>query len=169
MRRILEIRGEEIPVWLASVGQLHVLHVGDREIPCALTTAAGKGAYTLDLDGTSIALRIAVGEDATFVYVGGRAHEIRRTDPSQILGQADGGALEDRVIAPMPGSVIHVAVAAGDAVIRGQALMVIESMKMETTITAPRDGIVSEVRFAPGDSFDGRVVLISFEPLKDAS
>ncbi|MEX0409804.1 biotin/lipoyl-containing protein [Aquibium sp. LZ166] len=169
MRRILEVHGEEIPVWLASVGQFHVLHLGDREIPCALTTAPGKGAFTLDLNGTSIALRIAVGEEATFVHLDGRAYEIGRTDPSQTLGQADGGAPQDRMIAPMPGAVISVSVAAGDAVTEGQALMVIESMKLETTITAPRDGVVSEVHFAPGDSFDGKVVLIGFEPLKDAS
>jgi len=168
MRRILEINGKETPIWLASTGQSQVLHLGDREIPCTLDPATGKGAYTLELDGTRISLRIAVGEEATFVHLNGRAYEIGRTDPSQTLGESGGGAAQDQMIAPMPGVVVSVSVAAGDDVAEGQALMVIESMKLETTITAPRDGTVAEIPFAAGDSFGGKEILLKLEPLEEA-
>lgn len=168
MRRILEINGEETPIWLASTGQTHVLHLGEREIPCTLDPATGKGAYTLDLDGTRVALRIAVGEEATFVHLNGRAYEIGRTDPSQTLGEAGGGAAQDQMVAPMPGVVVSVSVAAGDSVTEGQALMVIESMKLETTLSAPRDGVISEVNYATGDSFGGKEILLGLAPLEEA-
>jgi 3-methylcrotonyl-CoA carboxylase alpha subunit len=53
--------------------------------------------------------------------------------------------------APMPGKVIAVHVAVGDKVKRGQALLVMEAMKMEHTISAPKDGEVKELLYAPGD------------------
>jgi len=167
MRRILEVDGEEIPVWLASTRQGHVLHMGDREIPCALEEAAGKGAYTLDLSGTRIPMRIAVSESATFIHFNGRAYEIGRTDPADALDKAGSGASRDQMLAPMPGVVVSVSVAPGDAVTEGQALLVIESMKLETTITAPRDGLVAEVPFAAGDSFGGKDVLLRLEPQEE--
>jgi len=60
---------------------------------------------------------------------------------------AEGG----RLTAPMPGKVVSFAVKAGDAVKKGQALAVMEAMKMEHTIAAPADGTVAELLFAPGD------------------
>lgn len=56
-----------------------------------------------------------------------------------------------RLTAPMPGKVVSFAVKAGDKVTKGQALAVMEAMKMEHTIAAPQDGIVQELMFAPGD------------------
>ena len=53
--------------------------------------------------------------------------------------------------APMPGKVVSFAVKAGDAVKKGQALAVMDAMKMEHTIAAPADGVVAELLYAPGD------------------
>jgi 3-methylcrotonyl-CoA carboxylase alpha subunit len=60
---------------------------------------------------------------------------------------AEGG----RLTAPMPGKVVSFAVKAGDKVVRGQALAIMDAMKMEHTIAAPADGTVIELLFAPGD------------------
>ena len=67
----------------------------------------------------------------------------------------------------MPGVVVSVAVKPGDTVEEGQPLLVIESMKLETTITAPRDGIIAEVPFATGASFGGKEVLLRLEPQEE--
>ena len=61
--------------------------------------------------------------------------------------QDEGG----RLTAPMPGKVVSFAVKAGDKVSKGQALAVMEAMKMEHTIAAPVDGVVAELLYAPGD------------------
>lgn len=63
--------------------------------------------------------------------------------------------------------MVSISVAPGDAVAEGQPLLVIESMKLETTITAPRDGIVAEVPFATGASFGGKEVLLRLEPREE--
>jgi methylmalonyl-CoA carboxyltransferase small subunit len=70
----------------------------------------------------------------------------------------------DRVCrSPVTGLVIHVDVAAGQAVEEGQLLMVLESMKMETQVTAPCAGVVARVHVAAGDSVKAGQVLVEFE------
>jgi 3-methylcrotonyl-CoA carboxylase alpha subunit len=59
----------------------------------------------------------------------------------------DGG----RLTAPMPGKIIAFLVKTGEKVAKGQALAVMEAMKMEHTIAAPADGEVGELLYAPGD------------------
>ena len=70
------------------------------------------------------------------------------------------------VIAPMPGKVISILVEAGQAVKRGQAVLTMEAMKMEHTMTAPADGIVDDLLFRVGDQVLEGVALVKF---KDAA
>ncbi|MEY4653715.1 MAG: hypothetical protein RI884_2296 [Pseudomonadota bacterium] len=74
-------------------------------------------------------------------------------------GEAEGG----RLTAPMPGKVVSIAVKAGDRVAKGQALAVMEAMKMEHTIAAPADGTVAEVLYAPGDQVTEGAELLTLE------
>jgi 3-methylcrotonyl-CoA carboxylase alpha subunit len=73
---------------------------------------------------------------------------------------AEGGAHAGRLTAPMPGKVVSFAVKAGDTVKAGQTLAVMEAMKMEHTIAAPKDGVIAEIMYAPGDQvMDGAELL----------
>jgi glutaconyl-CoA decarboxylase len=74
-----------------------------------------------------------------------------------------GTEVAEPVIAPLPGKVLSVAVKAGNHVRRGDELCVIEAMKMGNSVKAPRDGVVVEVRVAPGDtvSFGAPLVLLA--------
>jgi len=78
-----------------------------------------------------------------------------------LLAHAGDAAAEGgRLTAPMPGKVVAFLVQAGDAVKKGQALAVLEAMKMEHTIAAPADGTVAELLYAPGDQVaDGAELL----------
>ncbi|MBC7155867.1 MAG: acetyl-CoA carboxylase biotin carboxyl carrier protein subunit, partial [Rhodobacteraceae bacterium] len=88
-------------------------------------------------------------------------------DPDDRLAGRAGAVGDDRLLAPMPGVVVSVAVKPGDAVTEGQPLLVIESMKLETTLTAPRDGVVAEIPFAAGDSFGLKAVLAQLAPQEE--
>jgi pyruvate carboxylase len=72
----------------------------------------------------------------------------------------DGNA--DHVAAPMPGMVASVAVAAGQAVKRGDLLLTIEAMKMETAIHAQRDGTIAAVAVPAGTQVDAKDLLIAY-------
>ncbi|NJS36095.1 MAG: 3-methylcrotonyl-CoA carboxylase, partial [Brachymonas sp.] len=73
---------------------------------------------------------------------------------------AEGGAHAGRLTAPMPGKLVSFAVKAGDAVKAGQTLAVMEAMKMEHTIAAPKDGVIAEILYAPGDQVGDGAELI---------
>ncbi|MGE0387573.1 MAG: biotin carboxylase N-terminal domain-containing protein [Gammaproteobacteria bacterium] len=102
------------------------------------------------LDGRRVRARIVRDADAVFVLTGSTRRRLRRIDP--FAGGSTAEAAGGRLVAPMPGTVRAVLVAPGDAVRRGDPLMVLEAMKMEHTIRAPVDGIVASVRYAPGDT-----------------
>jgi acetyl-CoA/propionyl-CoA carboxylase biotin carboxyl carrier protein len=87
----------------------------------------------------------------TYLACGGEAWTISEV-PQR--GDGGGGRADDdgAVRSPMPGTVIAVSVAPGDAVTKGQALAIVEAMKMEHTLTAPFDGDVSAVHVTAGTS-----------------
>jgi 3-methylcrotonyl-CoA carboxylase alpha subunit len=91
------------------------------------------------------------------------ATQIRRIDLLAHAGEAtvEGG----RLTAPMPGVVVSFAVKPGDAVRKGQALAVMQAMKMEHTIAAPADGVVAELLYTPGDQVLEGAQLLRLEAI----
>jgi len=82
------------------------------------------------------------------------------TEVDVIAHAGEGGSEGGRLTAPMPGKLVAFLAQAGDTVAKGQPLAVMEAMKMEHTITAPRDGVVAELLFAVGDQVgDGAELL----------
>lgn len=65
------------------------------------------------------------------------------------------------VTAPMPGTILKVNVNSGDAVKKGQVLLILEAMKMENEITAPKDGTVASVNVAKGTAVSAGDVMVS--------
>lgn len=72
-----------------------------------------------------------------------------------------GGEGAVKVNAPMPGKILSVKVSAGQAVKKGDVLMILEAMKMENEVVAPQDGTVAGVNVAAGDSVEAGAVLAS--------
>ena len=66
---------------------------------------------------------------------------------------------DGRLIAPMAGRIVAVRAGLGEAVVKGQILVILEAMKMEHEIKAPADGVVKEIGVAEGDQVDPRQML----------
>ncbi|WP_242097721.1 acetyl/propionyl/methylcrotonyl-CoA carboxylase subunit alpha [Sphingomonas sp. CROZ-RG-20F-R02-07] len=90
---------------------------------------------------------IEKADDHTWVTMQGRTW---RFEPARFEGVAAGTAADGAILAPMPGRVIAVEVAAGDRVAKGQKLVTLEAMKMEHALTAPFDGTVAELNASEG-------------------
>ncbi|MEM9784222.1 MAG: biotin carboxylase N-terminal domain-containing protein [Pseudomonadota bacterium] len=103
-------------------------------------------------DGTSGSITIARP---------GRRVTLSRPDPMASRREEAAG---DSVAAPLPGRVTQIAVTAGVAVAQGQTLAVIEAMKMEHALTAPRDGMVASLHAEPGQQVAEGALIVSLEP-----
>ena len=93
----------------------------------------------------------------------------QRADPSTSSGRRRGsGAANEAtgdVLAPMPGSVLEILVEEGDRVERNQTVAIMESMKMELVITAPRDGVVRRVAVQSGQQVERGMRLLELAPI----
>jgi 3-methylcrotonyl-CoA carboxylase alpha subunit len=138
----------------AVQAQLQHLHDGGLRLEVAgqsdlLEVRSVAGGFDVSFGAERHTVRVLGQGEWLHVFAPHGATRIRTVDPLAHAGdhQAEGG----RLTAPMPGKVLSFAVKAGDTVRKGQALAVMEAMKMEHTIAAPSDGTVAELLYAPGD------------------
>jgi biotin carboxyl carrier protein len=130
------------------------------------------GAFGLSLllDGGGISREVQVAPAGTpgemLVSIDGRTVAATVNGRRTGRGGADLGAGargDQAIIAPMPGRVVRVLVAAGDPVAARQAVVVVEAMKMENELRSPKDGRVKEVAVAPGASVEAGRILVVIE------
>ncbi len=161
--------------WSSLVGYTHFhpierrvgLRSGDEET-VAFVSAQADGRTTIRFgdgrEGQTVphgtALRAAYWLGHVAVFSGGVAFDFAVPDPFARAAEANVQAGSMR--APMPGLVKIVRAAKGDAVAKGQPLLILEAMKMEHTIAAPHDGVVAEIA-AEGAQITEGTVLVTFE------
>ncbi|MGJ0534489.1 acetyl/propionyl/methylcrotonyl-CoA carboxylase subunit alpha [Methylocystis sp.] len=107
------------------------------------------GRLSLLVDGVKHEVSTVALDDGVVVILGGRNYVINWVEAAS-SSQGE-GPLNERVLAPMPATVTRVAVKSGDAVSKGETLLVLEAMKMEIPLAAPHDGVVESVACAVGD------------------
>ena len=135
---------------------LAYLHDGALRLTVGEGAEAVAGLLVFAPAGRGIDLQYAGQRTLATVYALGETdHVFTPQGATQIVAidlLAHAGEAQDeggRLTAPMPGKVVSFAVQAGDKVSKGQALAVMEAMKMEHTIAAPADGVVAELLYAP--------------------
>ena len=132
--------------------------IGDKALDLDTVEADGE-TVAARIDGAPRRARIVAGEDAVTVILDHAAWRLGDDDVAALADVDEDAA--GRLIAPMPGRVVAVMVEPGARVARGAALMIVEAMKMEHTITAPAAGRVSAVHFAPGERVEEGAELVT--------
>ncbi len=165
-RRRLEVEhdGTTHPVLLERTHDGLPVMTLDGERQALGLQALGGARHEVALGGHRHVLTVhAVGSRLTVFGETGSA-VLALIDPLEraAAGAGEGG----RLSAPMPGKLIALHARAGETVRRGQALAVMEAMKMEHTISAPGDGIVAELLFAVGDQVPEGAELLRLEAAK---
>ncbi|HEX5613256.1 MAG TPA: acetyl/propionyl/methylcrotonyl-CoA carboxylase subunit alpha [Burkholderiales bacterium] len=135
------------------------LRIGSREYALGAARADDR-RMQVHLDGHAFAVRAVREGDDWHLFSAGAYYRLRLEDELQGLDlEAGGGSLA----APMPGKVLRVLIEAGARVAKGDALVVLEAMKMEHIIVAPHDGVVREILFAAGEQVNEGVELLKLE------
>jgi 3-methylcrotonyl-CoA carboxylase alpha subunit len=151
-----EFHGEKIAAQLRYLhdGALH-LTVNDavndvvNEVSGALSYSHTDAGFYIGFAQHRIIAKTYKNSDVVGIFTAKGATQIIAIDLLEHAGEAheEGG----RLTAPMPGKVVSFSVKAGDKVVKGQALAVMDAMKMEHTICSPTDGVVQELLYQPGD------------------
>lgn len=123
-------------------------------------TLPSPGRLTVD-GATTSAKAVRLGHTIT-VFTAGASFAFTLHDP--LDGEAEAEDAADHVLSPMPGAVRAVLTAPGQAVKSGEPLVVLEAMKMEYTLRAPRLGQVASVLVSVGDQVDQGALLLNLEP-----
>jgi 3-methylcrotonyl-CoA carboxylase alpha subunit len=132
-----------------AVGDMALDSMATGQAAGVLTFTQMSGAINVQFAGQRMTANVYQNNDTSYIFCAHGATQIIAIDLLAHAGVAH--AESGRLTAPMPGKVVSFAVKAGDKVSKGQALAVMEAMKMEHTIAAPLDGVVEELLYAPGD------------------
>jgi 3-methylcrotonyl-CoA carboxylase alpha subunit len=145
----LQVHGQDLTVVLQ---RLHdgatVLRIAEQSWPFSAKSLDAEH-HDLQIGKRRLTATVYARGSRYAVYTDAGGAQVAEFDPLAHAG--DGAAEAGRLTAPMPGKVVSFLAQPGDTVARGQALAVMEAMKMEHTISAPRDGVVAELLYAVGD------------------
>jgi 3-methylcrotonyl-CoA carboxylase alpha subunit len=154
--------GERIHVVAQGAGGDYRITTGDGDVSVRGARWSG-GVLSARFDGHARRFSAHADDVRVHVHDGNSRLQIHPTQVYRREGPVQG--LDDRRLhAPMPGRVVLVNVEPGHRVTAGQELLVIEAMKMELGLKAPRDGVIGDVRAAAGDVVEADAVLITLEP-----
>ena len=162
MYRDVSINGGAVSKVNVTHGQQRSRVWKDAKPHSAALKRSGEG-WTVDVDGLSAEMTIVADKDEVLIHAFGRTWRVAIVDPAErALGA---GAQSDVALAPMPGVAISVMVKPGDAVVDGQPMVIIESMKMQTEICASRAGTVDQVNVRVGETFPQKAPLVTLVPI----
>ncbi len=152
----------------------HRLNV-EEKIGNEIVVSLGKKQYRVSVEfisGDEILLTIEgrihnviVNSNTLFysVYINGRFFKIEKKAVSQILGKKGAKLQKKDIKTSMPGRIVKVYMKEGDKVKEGQAVLVLEAMKMQNEIKSPQSGVITKINPVAGDSVEAGALLFSVE------
>ena len=165
MRLFVEIEHEKHEVEIVPDGSSLKARVGDRNYVLEASEPE-PNVFLLKHEGRIFEVFVSADADPNTpfsVKIGNDEIEAKVTDPKRLRGssseddQASGRA---EIRTAMPGKIVRILVASGDAVQKGDGVIVVEAMKMQNEMRSPKDGIVSEIRVAESDTVSAGDVLV---------
>ena len=162
-------RGRTVSIERAGVDRYRVTVDGVAAIVDARRSGeSGVSMLFPDESHRGVTIQFAPGQapGELLAHLGGRTVALSVNGRRTGRGAADSGGAahgEQKVLAPMPGRVVRVLVAAGDEVERRQPVVVVEAMKMENELRSPKAGRVKDVSVTPGTSVEAGRVLVVIE------
>lgn len=166
MKYFVDVDGKVLEVELVErLGELEV-RLDGRAIDVDYREADRLGQVALGMDGLSFAVSIEGGAHRCTVNVAGQLHSVEIEDERERAAHAaDGGRRgSGEVKSVMPGVVLKLLTAVGDTVEKGQALLILEAMKMQNEIAAPCSGEVAVIRVEEGQAVSSGTLLVVLKP-----
>lgn len=151
----------DISLETTSNGKDYQIVIGDKTISVEILRSEN-GRLDLLLDGQRVTAYISSDGAKRWVTVGGQTFILTKSTAGARRSQ-HGHHAQDELTAPMPGQVRAVNVTEGESVTKGQTLLVLEAMKMEIRVAAPRDGVVGKLFVQQGQTVEREQVLVEIK------
>ena len=163
MKYITNVEGKQFLIEI--IDEKHV-SVDGKVYEVDFESVSGQPVYSLIVDGRSHESYIYQGEENWQVLLRGRLYPVTVEDEREkrLRAAAGGGVAETgefHLRAPMPGLVVAVHVTEGQQIKKGQVILILESMKMQNELKAPRDGTIGRIRIKAGETVEQRQTLLS--------
>jgi biotin carboxyl carrier protein len=165
-QHIIRLRGggAAIDVALGPLSEGHrMCRIGDRSYDVEVL-GSRPDRVVFRIDGRIVEAFVVRDGQEIAIALGGSTHRFVAARPGEGSVAAPNRRGSGRVAAPMPGRVLNVLVRVGTPVAVGEALVLLEAMKMEHTLTAEIEGTVSAIHVRPGDMVDGATLLLEIAP-----
>jgi biotin carboxyl carrier protein len=163
MKYVSTVNGVEFLIEI--IDERHII-VNGRKLTVDFNSVSGQPVYSLLVDGKSFEGFVYPGETEWEVLLMGRQFPVIVEDEREKrLRAAAGGSVSEagefHLRSPMPGMVVSIPVEEGQPIEKGDVLLILESMKMQNELKAPRDGTVGRIRVKMGESVEQRQTLLS--------
>lgn len=146
---------------ISSNGNVFTVTVDDKTIQAEVLHAE-HGKLELSIDGRRVTAHVSSENATRWVTLNGQTFVLTKSSGTRTAGQGHHHAA-GALTAPMPGQVRAVHAREGEAVTKGQTLLVLEAMKMEIRIHAPQDGTVKRLFVDQGQTVEREQILIELE------
>ena len=163
MKSHFEYKGENYALDVAPLGEGFQVRFGEQTAEVHFARGAD-GQVVFILDGRKVETHVSADGKRRWVSFGGQTWMLEKT--SGVARGAGGGTASGRLLAPMPGQVRAVNVSLGDAVEKGQTLLILEAMKMEIRIQAPMDGVVGRLAIVEGQTVEREELLAEVDEVE---
>ncbi len=124
-----------------------------------------KGLSSITIDGKPYEVWCAIDGNTIWVHIEGRVYSVEVNNSLEKLISSNQSS--DEIRSDMPGTVVEIHTSEGAYVATGDALMTIESMKMQVIISAPRNGTIERIHYKINATFDKGTVLVSLAAVSD--
>jgi biotin carboxyl carrier protein len=158
MKLTLEHNSQPFSIDLTVSGGSYRAGVGDRTVKVEILRAEGDRLELL-LDGERLTAFVSSDRARRWVTINGQTFVLTKQSGARKSGGGHHHAAGE-LTAPMPGQVRAVNVSEGDAVAKGQTLLVLEAMKMEIRIQSPQDGTVGKLFVKQGQTVEREQILV---------
>ena len=159
------IDGDPVETSVERTADSFAVTVGDKTV---MLMPAGTNLYSAELNGTRSTVAAVFHKGVCYVDIDSVLIELREPSEDGYGGGAgDHAAVKDKIFAPMPGKIVKIMVAVGDAVVEKQPLVIVEAMKMENSVLCRAIGTVKAVNFAAGDQVDTETPIIELDIVEE--
>jgi len=156
----MKLNFNEITLDISSKGKTFTLTLDDKTIQAEVLHVEN-GKLDLLIDSERVTAYVSSDNAKRWVTVNGQTFVLTKSSGAKRSGYAHHAAGE--LTAPMPGQVRAVSVSEGDAVTKGQTLLVLEAMKMEIRVQAPFNGVVQSLTVKVGQTVEREQILVKMD------